>query len=166
MSDGLSAAASAAPIWPAEELRPHIETVARSRAADWPLGRYRSLMAELDAEREAAATIFAQVNRWVYSRRVFRPTALVRASERCVELVAWLKQDPFRFKHTDWLRESARGRVVGTVLHVYPPPRDQEIPGVAVHALPESWYYPRHTYAYLLRPAQEALGEIPTGTTK
>jgi hypothetical protein len=156
-------------VWPANALAPHIARCDELRlslppyphtVADSEKAAATQLFAQweaefIDAQRESIAA-FAAAQGWQRSERIFPPKHLLHAKNRRGKDSPrpWYCTDQC-FEHPDWL--TYRGRMAGVVVHLYPTRTDidlDKLPGeIVVDQLPDSWYFPRWTNAFLLRPS-------------
>jgi len=113
-------------------------------------------MDEVFAAREVAADRFSRANDWNVSAKSFPLFQLGTPSERAMLKLAEERGAPGILDHHEYIR--LRSQPVGIVTHLYAPLKLELLSdSVVVDALPESWYMPGTTYAYLLRPRGGAL---------
>lgn len=153
-------------IWPAAELRPHLDwcaemwrlypdparhdddaTERRARGAlatDWTRAIWSA--------RSAALTEFATAQGWTPAARALPPSSLVPPPYRGSRgLVPGWARDLATWDHPEWLRTTDGA---AAVVHLYPDLALDRVPsGIVVDRLPTSWYWPRRTEAYVFRSA-------------
>lgn len=122
--------------------------------AEWSAKDGRHPFRRMDpvfAAREIAAERFAIANGWRISEKSFPLYHLGVESERAELKHAEARGAPGLLDHYEYLRRLSQP--IGIITHLYGALNLALVPSsVVVDALPESWYIPGATSAYLLRP--------------